>query len=116
MLFLALWAWFLLGLYLRAHGREPFFGLLAPGFDGGGPAPGAPATYSTFRFFLPGERRADGTVGLAEEVQVAIPLLGQATEPAAVLEFWICEVGAVLGLGHLAVSAARLAGPALSRD
>lgn len=71
MLFLALWAWFLLGLYLRAHGREPFFGLLAPGFDGGGPAPGAPATYSTFRFFLPGERRADGTVGLAEEVQVA---------------------------------------------
>jgi hypothetical protein len=66
-----LWAWFLLGLYLRAHGREPFFGLLAPGFDGGGPVPGAPATYSSFRLFLPGERGADGTVGRAEEVPVA---------------------------------------------
>jgi len=70
-LFLALWAWFLLGLYLRAHGREPFFALLAPGFDAGGPAPGTPATYSTLRFFLPGERRADGTVGRAEEIPVA---------------------------------------------
>ena len=46
----------------------------------------------------------------------AIPLLGQATEPAAVLEFWICEVGAVFGLGHLALSAARLAGPAPAHD
>ncbi len=46
----------------------------------------------------------------------AIPLVGQATEPAAVLEFWICEVGAVLGLGHLAASAARLAGLVPVRD
>lgn len=57
-----------------------------------------------------------GLLLVALAMLAAIPLLGQATEPAAVLEFWICEVGAVLGLGHLAVSAARLAGPALARD
>ena len=44
----------------------------------------------------------------------AIPLLGQETEPAKILQFRICEVGAVLG--HLAASASRLAEPALARD
>lgn len=70
LLFAVLWAWCLFGAVLRARGREPFLGLLAPGFDGSGVPAGETVDFATVHFHVPGPRRPDGTVEPGDEIPI----------------------------------------------